>query len=43
MLNLIEYLFPEILNLLKSEYFSLILVMFAVIGAIKLVKKVLNL
>ena len=43
MLNLIEYLFPEILNLLKSEYFSLILVMFAVIGAIKLLKKVLNL
>ena len=43
MLELIEYLIPEILNLLKSSYFNLILVLFAVSGAIKLVKKVLNL
>ena len=42
MMNLIEYLIPEILGLITSEYFNLILVMFMVIGAINLVKKVLN-
>ncbi len=43
MLEFIEYLLPEIISLLKSSYFSPVLVMFAVVGAIKLVKKVLNL
>lgn len=42
MIDLIDYLFPEILNLLMSEYFSVILVMFMLLGAFKLVKKVLN-
>lgn len=43
MLELIDYLFPQILNLISGEHFGIILVMFMITGSFKLVKKVLNL